>query len=522
MPRSPYARIISAVVASALLGALLSTGPPAGGVAGFGDVPVGRFYTEPVQWMVDNEITTGTSPTCFDPDDPVTRGQAAAFIWRMEGEPAPGPPHKFSDVVSPWQQDPVSWMLNNAVTTGTSPTTYSPDEFLTRGQLAAFLHRLAGEPAAPPPTEFTDVDRSWQITPIGWMVLTGLTTGTSPTTFSPENSATRGQLAAFLHRYSGSPLVTIDESSPSCETIPPGLTTPPPDFKVAFIADQGAGDDARAVLELIRDEGAAMVLHQGDFDYGDDPVGWDNLITDVLGADFPYFASIGNHDDTAWSGGDGYQAKLSERLSKVPGAACVGDLGVRSTCAFGGLYFILSGAGTMGSGHDTYIADQLAEIPSRWRICSWHKNQEAMQVGGKGNSTGWDVYERCREGGAIIATGHEHSYSRTKTLTNVSTQSVDEIWSQPDDLRVGSGSTFVFVSGLGGRSIRDQERCLPTTPPYGCDGEWARVYTSDQDANFGALFCAFNVDGREDKASCYFKDIDGAVPDVFNVINLNQ
>jgi hypothetical protein len=60
---------------------------PAGGVAGFGDVDSGLFYTESVQWMVDNGITTGTSPTCFSPGDPVTRGQAAAFMWRMEGSP---------------------------------------------------------------------------------------------------------------------------------------------------------------------------------------------------------------------------------------------------------------------------------------------------------------------------------------------------------------------------------------------------------------------------------------------------
>jgi len=77
----------------------LSASSPAGGVAGFGDVAVGRFYTAPVQWMVDNEITTGTSPTCFSPDDPVTRGQAAAFMWRMQGFPPPGAAHPFSDVV---------------------------------------------------------------------------------------------------------------------------------------------------------------------------------------------------------------------------------------------------------------------------------------------------------------------------------------------------------------------------------------------------------------------------------------
>ena len=84
-----------------------------------------------------------------------------------------------------------------------------------------------------------------------------------------------------------------------------------PELRVAFIGDQGLGPNAIAVLELIKDEGAQMVLHQGDFDYKDDPGKWDRQFSDVLGSDFPYFASIGHHDVNAWSG---YQKKLSERL----------------------------------------------------------------------------------------------------------------------------------------------------------------------------------------------------------------
>ena len=90
--------LIVALAASAALASI----SPAGGVAGFGDVPAERFYTEAVQWMVDNDITTGTSPTCFSPNDAVTRGQAAAFMWRMEGEPD-APPHPFIDVNAVWQ-----------------------------------------------------------------------------------------------------------------------------------------------------------------------------------------------------------------------------------------------------------------------------------------------------------------------------------------------------------------------------------------------------------------------------------
>ncbi len=289
---------------------------------------------------------------------------------------------------------------------------------------------------------------------------------------------------------------------------------PPPDFKVAFIGDQGSGSNARDVLQLILDEGAELVVHQGDFEYNNDPDEWDQMINSILGSDFPYFASIGNHDDSAWNG---YQQKLYDRLARINGASCSGDLGVKSSCSYQGLFFILSGVGVSGSGHESYIRDQLSQTNSLWRICSWHKNMKEMQIGGKSDSTGWGVYEACKDGGAIIATAHEHSYERTKTLINMENQTVDPQWPAPDDVRLAPGASFVFVSGLGGRSIRDQERCSPDTPPYGCNGEWASIYSSNQGANYGALFCSFNVNGQPNAAHCYFKDIDGNVPDEFDI-----
>jgi uncharacterized protein GlcG (DUF336 family) len=130
---------------------------------------------------------------------------------------------------------------------------------------------------------------------------------------------------------------------------------------------------------------------------------------------------------------------------------------------------------------------------------------------------GWGPYEACLDYGAIIATAHEHSYSRTKTLTSTEFQTVDPGWPDPGNLAVRPGGTFVFVSGISGSSIRDQERCLPTTYPYGCNGEWASIYTSNQNAEFGALFIEFHVDGNPRKARGYFKNVLGEVIDQFTV-----
>ncbi len=328
-------------------------------------------------------------------------------------------------------------------------------------------------------------------------------------TAKPPVSSDAENAPAHVTRVNGSGLLSPSETSTA-------QTVPPPNFTVAFIGDQGPSSDALAVLALIKSEGADMVLHQGDFDYNDNPDAWDQRITDVLGPDFPYFASIGNHDERAWTR---YQQKLLDRLARIPEAQCTGDLGVNSSCEYRGLFFILSGVGVKGTAHERYIREELAQTDAVWRICSWHKNQTAMQVGEKSDETGWGVYEACREGGAIIATAHEHSYERTKTLISIESQIVDPEWPHPRELRLAPGSSFVFVSGLGGHSIREQRRCLPSTPPYGCKGEWASIYSSSQGAAPGALFCSFNFSAQPDKARCYFKDIGGVVPDEFTVIS---
>lgn len=302
-------------------------------------------------------------------------------------------------------------------------------------------------------------------------------------------------------------------------------TETPANFKVAFIGDQGLGPRARAVLNLIKTEGAQAVLHQGDFDYQDNPAAWEAQINDILGPDFPYFASIGNHDENAWHGENGYQQVLINRLTRI-GVTWEGDLAVKSSLRYKGLFFILVGPDVKGTGHDIYIKEKLAADSSIWSICSWHKNMQAMQVGSKSDEAGWGVYEEARKGGAIIATGHEHSYSRSHLLSDCINQIVastsDTLVLTKDDsgtANLDEGRSFVFVSGLGGNSVRDQQRCLPATPPYGCKGEWAAIYTSTQKASDGALFGTFNVNGVPNLATFYFKDVKGVVADSFAVIS---
>lgn len=280
-----------------------------------------------------------------------------------------------------------------------------------------------------------------------------------------------------------------------------GATATEPNLKVAFIGDQGLSPDAEAVLRLIRDEGTDLVVHLGDFDYDDSPEAWDAQINKVLGESFPYIASLGNHDDDA---APGYQAKLDARRARVPDLVCSGETAIQQTCDFRGLRVILVAPGEFGSGHAAYLRDRLAESDHIWSICGWHRNMTLMQTGSKRDDTGWGVYEECRLGGGIVATAHEHSYARSYLMTDIEAQQYDP--TTGFEMTIRRGQTFVFHSGIGGHSIREQQRHDPW---------WAAVWNADTDADHGALFCEFNIHGVPERAYCYFKDIRGRVPDAF-------
>jgi hypothetical protein len=288
---------------------------------------------------------------------------------------------------------------------------------------------------------------------------------------------------------------------------------PPANLKVAFIADTGTGANFTEVLRLIESEQADIVMHQGDFDYKNSPSTFEDDINEVLGPSFPYFVTLGNHDANAW---DEYAANFRARYARVgatPNANCTPQM---YSMAYQGLSLVFTGKNG-ASAAPSFIRSTFANDQHIWKICNWHENQKAMQVGDKGDEMGWDVYEACREAGAIIATGHEHSYHRTKTLTSMIHQTVDSSCSDPAKICVSPGRTFAFVSGLGGHSIRDQERCLPTNYPYGCQQEWAKIYARNQGASYGALFIVFNVDGDPTLAHGYFKNISGDVVDEFTI-----
>lgn len=276
--------------------------------------------------------------------------------------------------------------------------------------------------------------------------------------------------------------------------------------KIAFTGDQGVGDNARSVLQLIAEEGADLLMIQGDLGYGATAATqWETNLNDRFGPEFPVLVVAGNHENYEWPL---YKSLTKKRIDRSDKLSCNGDIGVKAICQFKNIDIVQVSPGiheVVGvRGEDKYaefIRSSFSGTTDQWRICSWHKNQNALQTGKKGNATGWDVYNECLDAGAMVAVAHEHAYSRSYLLSDFENQTVVH---RENTMTLQSGQSFVFVSGLGGREVRMQER--------GGDW-WASIYTASQGATHGALFCEFD----SNLAECYFKAVDGSVPDQFTL-----
>ena len=115
-----------------------SVNPPANP---FTDVPADVWYADAVAWALKNGVTVGTSDTTFSPDQRCTRAQIVTFLWRAAGSPVPTQTEMpFTDVPGDtWYTTPVLWAVENNITAGTSDTTFSPHQSCTRAQIVTFL-----------------------------------------------------------------------------------------------------------------------------------------------------------------------------------------------------------------------------------------------------------------------------------------------------------------------------------------------------------------------------------------------
>ena len=157
-----------------------------------------------------NELGIRVPGNNYRPDDVMTRSEMARFMARtyaiVNGTDAPVVATNFTDINADPNADDIARIFGLGITTGTTPTTYSPDNPVIRGHMALFLARLykqaTGSDAPTADTPFTDISNRTveQETAIGQLYRLGVTTGTTPTTYSPGDVVTRRQMASFVAR----------------------------------------------------------------------------------------------------------------------------------------------------------------------------------------------------------------------------------------------------------------------------------------------------------------------------------
>ncbi len=172
----------------------------------FSDVSETAYYFEAVRWAVKNDITKGMGAALFSPDMPCTRAQAVTFLWRMHNCPEPTTSdNPFKDVVkNTYYYKAVLWAVENGITTGTSATAFSPCRSCTRAEIAAFLWRSEGCPAAmSTECQFNDVSEdAYYYEAVLWASGNGIAKGTGSTEFSPDEKCSRAQTVTMLYRLS--------------------------------------------------------------------------------------------------------------------------------------------------------------------------------------------------------------------------------------------------------------------------------------------------------------------------------
>ena len=174
----------------------------------FVDVSKTDWFYNDVKYVWQHDIMNGVSDTKFAPETSMTRAMFVTVLYRLEGSPdvtgMATPP--FTDIGAKnfdWAYNAIVWAYNTGVTKGTSATTFAPGVAISRQEIVTMLYRYAGSPAVSGSPIFGDssVISSWARDAVQWAKSLGIVNGYPNGNFGPVNATTRGQMAAMIHRY---------------------------------------------------------------------------------------------------------------------------------------------------------------------------------------------------------------------------------------------------------------------------------------------------------------------------------
>lgn len=251
-------RLLSLALALCLVCSLLPGTALAAGENPFTDVPASHWAHDDITYVYENDLMNGTDGSLFSPESTTTRAQVVTVLYRLAGQPAADWENPFWDVpASAWFHDAVTWAWENDITGGVSSTHFGAGNAVTREQLATFLYRYAQDQgydtsARADLSGYSDAGlvSSYATEALSWANATGLITGTTGTTLSPQGSATRAQVATILSRF--------------CQdVIPGGYVSPAHMIRNLEGSTLSKKDTLVAMAEVLLDDGFAPAFVAG-------------------------------------------------------------------------------------------------------------------------------------------------------------------------------------------------------------------------------------------------------------------
>lgn len=240
----------------------------------FTDVQEGRWFRPYVAYVYENGLMQGNSATIFSPDETTTRAMVVTVLYRMAGSPEAGTAD-FTDLdLRRWYVKPVAWAAENGIVMGYGDGTFGPDDPVTREQLVAFMYRfvmyMGGEPDQRSNlnafSDRKDLSR-YAVAPAKWAVAAGLLSGRTASTLEPKGEATRAELAAFLYKLVEHVLKDESVLHPETANVPVLIfhsITKEPENTSSITADEFA-----SAMEMLHQGGYETVSYQQLIDYVD-------------------------------------------------------------------------------------------------------------------------------------------------------------------------------------------------------------------------------------------------------------
>ncbi len=171
---------------------------------GYADVDADAWYADAVGYVTDNSLMSGTSSTEFSPEDAMTRSMLATVLYRAADTPAVTGTDDFTDTADgTWYTDAVLWASQQGLVTGYGDGTFGTDDPVSREQIAAILWRYAGSPEAQDAQDFSDESAisAYAADAVDWARANSIVNGKENNAFDPQGNATRAEVATVLRNY---------------------------------------------------------------------------------------------------------------------------------------------------------------------------------------------------------------------------------------------------------------------------------------------------------------------------------